>query len=148
MAAPKVKVILNSAQKLATVLKPQSIDVIFMSNFLEHLDTKDDVSNILYDAYKVLNSGGRLLIMQPDIRLVGSSYWDFFDHKVPITYQSLREILEAIGFKIIYYRYPFLPYTTKLKLIPLNPLLLYFYIKLRPLHFIFGKQFFICAKKI
>ena len=132
---------------LNSIFPKNSLDVIFMSNLLEHLDSKEDIFRLLNESFVVLKSGGRLLIMQPDISLVGSSYWDFFDHKVAITYASLTEVLLTIGFTIMDHRYPFLPYSTKVKYLPLWPPFLKIYLKLRLLHYLFGKQFFICAQK-
>jgi len=142
-----IKTIKSSIKKLKTLFQKDSIDVIFLSNLLEHLDCKEDVFRLINEAYDVIRNGGRLLIMQPDISLVGHSYWDFFDHKVPITYASLIELLKANNFKIIYTRYPFLPYSTKVKHLPLWPPLFKLYLAIRPLQIIFGKQFFICAEK-
>ena len=147
-AGNKVIVKIAPVKSLKNIFPQNSIDVIFMSNLLEHLDSKEDVFRLLNESFNVLKKGGRLLIMQPDIVLVGGAYWDFFDHKVPITFASLSEVLLTIGFKIDDYRYPFLPYSTKVKYLPLWPALFYIYLKLKFLHFIFGKQFFICAKKI
>lgn len=142
-----IQVIISSVKHLKNLFKNNNIDVIFMSNLLEHLDSKEDVFRLLNEAYQVLKKGGRLLIMQPDIKLVGHNYWDFFDHKVPITCASLLEVLRADGFKISYLRYPFLPYSTKVKFLPLLLPLLKIYLQLRPLQIIFGKQFFVCAEK-
>lgn len=142
-----VQLIVSSVKRIKDLFKENSIDVIFMSNLLEHLDSKEDIFRLLTEGYSVLKRGGRLLIMQPDIKLVGNEYWDFFDHKVAITCSSLIEVLFTIGYKIKFLRYPFLPYTTKVRYIPLWPWLLRLYIKLRPFHFLFGKQFFVCAQK-
>jgi len=147
LADKNVHVFNGSIKQLNKFFHKKSIDVIFMSNLLEHLDNKEDVFRLIHEAHEVLKKGGRLLIMQPDISLVGNSYWDFFDHKVPITYASLVEVLTANNFKIIYARYPFLPYSTKVKHLPLWPPLLKLYLAIRPLQIIFGKQFFICAGK-
>jgi len=142
-----VEVIISSVKRLNNLFKRSTIDVIFMSNLLEHLDSKEEVFRLINEAYNVLKKGGRILIMQPDIKLVGNSYWDFFDHKVPITLASLKEALYANQFYITYEKYPFLPYSTKITYLPLWPPFLKLYLKIRPLHFIFGKQFFVCAKK-
>lgn len=142
-----VQVIKASIKKLKSLFPKKSADIIFMSNLLEHLDSKEDVFRLIHEAYDVLKKDGRLLIMQPDISLVGHSYWDFFDHKVPITYAGLTEVLVANQFKISFSRYPFLPYSTKVKFLPLWPPLFPIYLKIRLLQIIFGKQFFICAKK-
>lgn len=142
-----VKVIIHTVKELKKILKSNSVNIIFMSNLLEHLDNKEDVFRLLNESFQVLKKGGRLLIMQPDIGLVGNRYWDYFDHKVPITAASLTEVLKAIGFEISDLHYPFLPYSTKIKYFPLWPVLLKIYLRCKPLHHIFGKQFFVCAKK-
>lgn len=142
-----VQVVKASIKKLRNLFPKESANIVFMSNLLEHMDNKEDVFRLINEAYEVLKRDGRLLIMQPDIALVGHSYWDFFDHKVPITYASLMEVLLANKFKIVYSRYPFLPYSTKVKFLPLWPPLFLIYLKIRLLQIIFGKQFFICAEK-
>lgn len=147
VASLDVKVIIAPVKDLHSKFKEKSVDVFFMSNLLEHLDSKEDVFRLLSEAFKALRKDGRLLIMQPDIGLVGNPYWDFFDHKVPITFLSLTEALTTIGYKIGDYRYPFLPYSTKVKWLPLWPPLLRFYLKLPVLQKIFGKQFFVVAVK-
>ncbi len=146
-ASRQVKVVVAHVKNLRQTFNLNSADVIFMSNLLEHLNDKEDVFRVISEAYSILKKGGRLLIMQPDIKRVGHAYWDFFDHKVPITAPSLIEVLHANNFSILKIYEPFLPYTTKTRFLPLWPFLLRIYLKLRVLHYIFGKQFFICAKK-
>jgi ubiquinone/menaquinone biosynthesis C-methylase UbiE len=128
-------------------LKGEKVDVFFVSNFLEHLEGKEDVFRFLRETYLLLKKGGRLLVMQPDIGRVGEAYWDFFDHKTPITLKSLIEVLMAVGYKIAYVRDPFLPYSTKTVRFPLWPTLLKVDLRVRPLQVIFGKQFFLVAEK-
>lgn len=143
-----VKVVVATVKQLLDKSKPGSVDVIFMSNLLEHLDTKEDVFRLLNESFQLLRKGGRLLVMQPDIKLVGNAYWDFFDHKVAITTTSLLEALTTIGFSIDFLRSPFMPYSTKVKWLPQWPPLLRLYLRIRPLQYFFGKQFFVCAKKV
>lgn len=118
-----------------------------MSNLLEHLDSKEEVFRLLLEIFELLPRNGKVMIMQPDISRVGFQYWHYFDHKVPITDQSLIEVLTSIGYTISHIKSPFLPYSVKYRYYPLSPLLLKWYIKLRPLHYIFGKQFFVLATK-
>lgn len=125
----------------------RSLDVIFVSNFLEHLENKATVYKILKKSYLALRPGGKLLIMQPDIHRVGNQYWDFFDHTVPLTERSVKEALLSVGFNITNIVAPFLPYTTNTKWLPQSAFLLRLYLKFRLLHYIFGKQFFICAQR-
>src|SRR3989344_821873 len=147
LAAKNVQVITASVKKPRSLFDANSIDVVFMSNLLEHMENKEDVFRILRETYLILKPKGRLLIMQPDIKLVGGAYWDFFDHKVPLTLASINEALRANDYTISYTLYPFLPYSTKVRFLPLWPQLLKLYLPIRPLHFIFGKQFFLCASK-
>ena len=142
-----VEVRIAPIKYIKNIFPSKSIDAVFMSNLLEHLDNKEEVFRLLNETFIVLKKGGRILIMQPDISLVGGQYWDFFDHKVPLTFASLTEVLLSIGYKIADFRYPFLPYSTKVRFLPLYPWLLRIYLRLRPLHYLFGKQFFICAQK-
>ena len=53
-----------------------------MSNYLEHLPSSEAVVRQLDQARQVLKPGGRLIVLQPNIRFVGGAYWDFLDHKV------------------------------------------------------------------
>lgn len=145
-AAKNVGVFQESAEKVGKIFRGK-IDVAFMSNFLEHLESRDVVYNILKGVYLALKPGGKLLIMQPDIRRVGDEYWDYFDHKIPITEKSLAEAVKSAGFRIIDKRSPFLPYTTRAWWLPMSPGLLKIYLQLRPLQLIFGKQFFLCLIK-
>jgi 2-polyprenyl-3-methyl-5-hydroxy-6-metoxy-1,4-benzoquinol methylase len=147
-AKKEVRVIVGNITRIKTLLGKVKVDVVFMSNVLEHLDSKEQVFKLLVDIHQILNRDGRVLILQPDIYLAGDSYWDFFDHKVPLTSKSLVEALEAVGFKITHLHSPFLPYTTKTKYLPMYPWLLRLYLKLKPLHRFLGKQFFVAAKKL
>ena len=40
---------------------------------------------------------GRVIVLQPNIRLIGGRYWDFIDHKVALTERSLVEAAELAG---------------------------------------------------
>lgn len=127
--------------------KNESSDVFFISNFLEHLDSKEQVFQLLASCFGALKPGGRVLILQPNIALVGSAYWDFFDHKLPFTDQSLAEGLMSCGFQISSVVRRFLPYTTKGKM-PTHPLLVSWYLRCLPLSgWLLGKQTFMAAVK-
>jgi hypothetical protein len=94
----------------------------------------------------VLRDGGRLLVLQPNIRLVKGAYWDFIDHTLPLTDKSLVEALGLAGFSIESMKVRFLPYTTDSKL-PISPALIRLYLKLPPAQFLLGKQTFVVARK-
>lgn len=88
-------------------------DVIFMSNFLEHLPDKRLLLDILAECRLALKPGGKVIILQPNIRYVGPAYWDYIDHHIALTEHSLKEALEISGFSIQTLIPRFLPYTAK-----------------------------------
>jgi SAM-dependent methyltransferase len=124
-----------------------TVDVVFSSNFLEHLPDKDEVSNVTREILRVLRPGGTLMLMGPNVRLIPGAYWDFFDHHVALSERSLCELLVLNGFEIAHVEGRFLPYTTRSAL-PQAPWLVALYLMLRPLSSaVLGKQFFVVAKK-
>ncbi|WPC23212.1 class I SAM-dependent methyltransferase [Brachyspira hyodysenteriae] len=130
-------------------LEDNSIDKVFISNFLEHID-KDSISKLLKNINNKLKrytgGGGYILIMGPNIKYCYNEYWDFFDHHTPLSEKSVIEALEMNGFSIVKAVDRFLPFSTKSKL-PKNTFLIWLYLKLPIFWKIFGKQFFIVAKK-
>ena len=123
-----------------------SMDMVFMSNFLEHLKTKEEVIKTLSDIFRVLKAGGGVMILQPNIRYLYKEYWDFFDHHIPLSDKSLIEVLQMVGFRIEQALPRFLPYTTKSK-IPQKPFLVEIYLKMPFVWKIMGKQMFILGRK-
>lgn len=122
-------------------------DVVFMSNYLEHLPSNDAVIDQLRVAHALLRPGGRVIVLQPNIRLVGGAYWDFIDHRVALTDRSLVEAADVAGFRAAKVVKRFLPYTTKTRL-PKAPVLLRLYLTLRPAWLVFGKQSLLIGEKI
>lgn len=137
----------NSAANDINFLKDDSIDVIFISNFFEHLKNKEEMLEILSGIYRVCKTGGTILILQPNIRYAYKQYWDFFDHQLPLSDKSLAEALTMVGFKIDKVFSRFLPFTTKSKL-PQTGLVIKIYLKLPFIWHIFGQQTFVIAKKL
>jgi SAM-dependent methyltransferase len=117
----------------------ERFDVVFMSNYLEHLESADAVIAQLKVVHQVLKVGGRIIILQPNIRLVGGSYWDFLDHKTALTEKSLQEATQAAGLVTERLRARFLPYTTKSRL-PQHRLLVRAYLAFPPAWYFLGRQ--------
>lgn len=141
-AAPEVEVITSSTSRIEP-LADASADVVFASNFLEHL-TREDILATLREVRRILRPGGRFLILQPNIRYCKEDYWQFFDHITPLCERSLTEALETTGFDVPYVLGRFLPFTTQGRL-PNSIALLKLYLKLRPAWRIFGQQSFFVA---
>lgn len=134
-------------EKLLDYVECDSIDVVFVSNFFEHLDNREELINVFGDIYKVLKPGGKLLVLQPNIRYVKSAYWDFIDHKIPITDKSIIEIGKMLSFETVLNMPKFLPYTTKTKM-PIHPIFVHLYLMLIPFSsFLMGKQSFTILEK-
>jgi ubiquinone/menaquinone biosynthesis C-methylase UbiE len=140
-----VKVFNRSSTNL-DFLSDASVDVVFMSNFLEHLSGKDEVIGTLKEVSRVLKPRGRVLILQPNIKFLYKEYWDFFDHNVPLSDKSMVEALRYTGFEIERVVPKFLPYTTK-SAMPKNLFLIKLYLKLPVLWRILGRQMFIIGNK-
>ena len=86
-----------------------------------------------------LRPGGRVIVLQPNIRLVGPRYWDFIDHKVALTERSLLEAAELAGLRTVELITRFLPYSTKGRL-PASPRLVRAYLAFRPAWRLLGRQ--------
>lgn len=123
-----------------------SLDVIFTSNFFEHLPDKNALGRTLDQTHKALHQGGRLIAIGPNIKLVPGSYWDFWDHYIPLTESSLSEALENRGFHIERKEQAFLPYTMAGKK-PAPMPLIQIYLALPMLWPLIGKQFLVIAAK-
>lgn len=145
--ANKDVLVINKSAFLLSAKYNNIADIVFLSNFLEHLNSKDDVVELLRRVNKLLKKGGKIILLQPNIDLVKESYWDFIDHKVPLNTKSIMEALEIAGFKINVFIKKFLPYTTKNKHIPMLSILLKFYLLLPEIIKPFAGQSFVVAVK-
>jgi SAM-dependent methyltransferase len=145
MAGDDVEVFLAPSTELPESLT-SAVDVVWVSNFFEHLADKREFLATLGEIRRVLRPGGRLLVLQPNIRLTKAAYWDFVDHSLPITEKSLTEALELTGFTIDEMKVRFLPYTTSSRL-PISPTLIRWYLKLPPAQLLLGQQTFVVARK-
>lgn len=140
-----VEVFVCSASHL-DFLPDNSIDIAFMSNFLEHLQSKEEVLQVLVEVHRVCKPSGRVLILQPNIKYVYGKYWDFFDHRIPLTDKSLAEALVIAGLDIEKIVPRFLPYTTKSRL-PQWDFLVKLYLRFPGIWQIMGKQAFVVGRK-
>lgn len=123
-----------------------SVDCAFTSNFFEHLPTKEVLDEVLQEVLRVLRPGGAFIALQPNIKYVGDAYWDFYDHRLPLSHLSAEEGFKKNGFEVEMLIPRFLPYTTKSRL-PQAAFLLRMYLKMPWLWKIFGKQFVLVASK-
>lgn len=127
-------------------LDDDSVDVVFSSNLLEHLQDKTEVERTIAEVRRVLRPGGHFIALGPNIRFLAGAYWDFWDHSVPISDRSLTELLQIQGFEVVDTHQRFLPYSTYSPL-PKAPILVQMYLRSRWAWPVFGKQFVIRAQK-
>ena len=127
-------------------VKGESLDIIFTSNFFEHLPGKPSLIATLSEALRWLKSGGRLIALGPNIKYLPGEYWDFFDHQTILTELSLAEALELCGFVVERTIARFLPYT--IVGAPQYPLpLVRLYLALPWIWPILGRQFLVIARR-
>ena len=135
----EVRFVQANGLELDRHLPHDHFDVAFMSNYLEHLANGEAVVEQLRVARTLLKAGGRVVVLQPNVRLVGGAYWDFIDHSVMLTERSLVEAGELAGLRTVELIVRFLPYTTKSRL-PQSPRLVRAYLGFRPAWRLLGKQ--------
>jgi SAM-dependent methyltransferase len=126
-------------------LADNSLDVVFTSNFLEHLPQKVDIERTLTEVKRCLKPGGTFIALGPNVRLLPGAYWDFWDHHVQISDRSLAELLGMSGFDVVEQHAGFLPYTMSGGRNP-NVLLVKLYLRIRFMWKLMGKQFLIVAR--
>lgn len=137
---PEVRLCVGSGLEVCRGLPQGTFDVVFMSNYLEHLPSAQVVIEQVQAAGQLLvPETGRLIILQPNIRFTREAYWDFIDHKVPLTEKSLAEAAELGGLRQVACVPRFLPYTTKSAL-PQQPWLVKLYLAMPPIWRLLGQQ--------
>lgn len=127
-------------------LPEQYFDFIFVSNFLEHLATPDDVYKYLMKLRKSLKPGGKIAIMGPNFRYCVEEYYDFADHLLPLTHRTIEEHLAAVDMKCEKIIPRFLPLAFRSQRFS-HPLLVKLYLAVPLFWRLFGRQFFIVATR-
>lgn len=145
-AGKGVTAIIDSIGNLGKHFPKGSVSLFFMSNFLEHL-SKAEISSLIELEYSLLEEGGEVWILTPNIRYTGGKYWDFYDHITPITEKAMIEEAKLAGYKVRLCIPRFLPFTTKSRL-PQAPWVVRLYLKLLPFSgMFFGEQSFLIFRK-
>jgi SAM-dependent methyltransferase len=144
---PDVRFVRADGLRLREALPAEHFDVVFASNYLEHLSGPDAVVEQLRVARDLLRPGGALIVLQPNVSLLGGAYWDFIDHRVALNDHSLVEAAELAGFETRRVIRRFLPYTTKGAL-PQHPLLVRAYLALPPAWLVLGKQTLYVGRRV
>jgi len=136
----------KTGNSLQIELPEDYFEAAFLSNFLEHLNSQEEVHQLLIKMYHTLRKGGRIGVMGPNFKYCSKEYFDFADHKTILTHLSLEEHLYSAGFSIKKVIPRFLPISFRGRL-PVNKFTVNAYFSLPVLWKIFGKQFLIIAEK-
>lgn len=136
---PDIRFVQASGLDLADTVPIGHFGTVFMSNYLEHLESSDAVIDQLRVVRQLLRPGGHAIVLQPNIRLVGPRYWDFIDHRVALTERSLLEAAELAELRTVELITRFLPYSTKGRL-PADHRLVRGYLSFRPAWWLMGRQ--------
>lgn len=124
-----------------------TVDVVFTSNFLEHVPDKSGVEYAISEAHRSLKEGGAIICLGPNIKHVLGAYWDFWDHAIPLTERSVSEVLAMHGFVVERSLARFLPYSMSQGHTP--PLFMVKLYCMLPLIWpLVGKQFLVIGRKL
>lgn len=113
-AATGVETHVGPAQDLS-FLADHSVDAVFASNLLEHLE-RPDVEALVRESQRVLRPGGRLILVQPNFRLCAKRYFDDYTHVSVWSDVGMSQFLEAMGMEVEVVRGRFLPFSLKSRL--------------------------------
>jgi SAM-dependent methyltransferase len=127
-------------------LPDNSLDVIFTSNFFEHLPNIQALSRTLAEVHRCLKQGGILIAMGPNITYTGNAYWEVVDHQLALSDESFAQALVSKGFMVERRVARFLPFTMSEGL-QYPTLFVAAYLRLPFAWRIFGKQFLVIGRK-
>lgn len=144
VAANGVKVVIGN--NLTVELPLNYFEAVYISNFLEHLHSQEEVAEFLCRMYAVLKPGGRICIMGPNFKYCAKEYFDFADHTVVLSELSVAEHLYGAGFNLQKIHPKFLPLSFRGS-IPVTDFLVRLYFKLPVAWYFMGKQFLVIAQK-
>jgi SAM-dependent methyltransferase len=142
---PGVETVLQDCSETWQVAD-SSLDIVFTSNFFEHLRDKDALDRTLREAFRCLRRGGRIICLGPNIRFLHGAYWDFWDHYLPLSDRSMVEILTLTGFAVERVEPRFLPYSMSQGFTP-PVVFVSLYVRMPFLWRFMGKQFLLVARR-
>jgi SAM-dependent methyltransferase len=143
-AQSDVKVVIGN--NLDVTLPLNYFEGVYVSNFLEHLHSQEDVATFLERMFAILKPGGKIAIMGPNFKYCAANYFDFADHTVILTELGVAEHLYGAGFEVKEVHDRFLPLSFRGK-IPVTDFLVKMYFKMPFAWRFMGKQFLLVAQK-
>ena len=124
-------------------LSKECADLVFASNFLEHL-SHDTLKCLMPLVHRVLRPGGYLVLLQPNYRLCRDRYFEDTTHLTVFSDDTMVDFLSKYGFHVIKLIPGLLPFSMKSRL-PKWPILVRMYLlsPFKPL----AAQMYIVAKR-
>ena len=110
-ANEEVETYISDAKNL-DFIEDKSVDVIFASNFLEHIN-RQDTEEFIKHTKRILTDQGQLILLQPNYRLNPGRYFDDFTHISIWSDTSLATYLVSEDFTIKKLKPKFLPLSMK-----------------------------------
>jgi len=128
------------------LLPDDSLDVVFTSNFFEHLPDTHTLTRTLLEAKRCLKPGGKMIAMGPNVTYCGKAYWNVTDHCLALSEKTLSDACVHAGLILEKCIDRFMPFTMSEG--PQYPaIFVAAYLRLPFAWRIFGKQFLIVAQK-
>jgi len=127
-------------------LPEKHFEGVFVSNFLEHLSSPDEVAQFLARMRDCLEPGGRIAILGPNFRYCTKEYFDCADHRLVLTETAVAEHLFAAGFSLQSLVPRYLPYSFR-GWLPPSPRLTRMFLRVPAAQRLLGKQFLVIATK-
>jgi hypothetical protein len=142
--APGVKAVVSDI--FAAELPEAHFGGVFVSNFLEHLLSQEDVGTFLQRMRAATAVGGRIAIMGPNFRYCPREYFDMADHTLIFTHRAIAEHVYAAGYEVERVVPRFLPYSFTGRLPP-SPPLTRRYLRMPVAWPLVGKQFLVIGRR-
>lgn len=127
-------------------LPQDHFDLVWVSNFTEHLLSQEQCAAFLEKMHGVLRPGGKLAVMGPNYKYCADEYFDCADHTLVFSHLAMAEHVYAAGFDDMRVVPRFLPYSFRGKLPP-SPMLTRRYLRTPLLWRLLGKQFLVIGTK-
>lgn len=143
-AADGVEAVVGSVTDLSE-FTADTFDVVLASNIFEHL-TDAQFETALLEIRRVLRTGGRLIIMQPNFTYAYKNYFDDYTHKKIFTHVGLAGQLAVTGFDVLHVRPKFTPFSFGSVSLPVPSLLVRAYLH-SPWKPLAGQMCIVAAKR-
>lgn len=121
-------IFINSSSDSLKDIKSNSLDVVFSSNLLEHLD-RDQFDSTMRELTRCMKKNAIMIAIQPNYRYAYKNYFDDYTHKNIFTHVSLADAMDEYSLRPIKVIPKFLPFSLKSRL-PKSYLLTKLYLNL------------------